>query len=264
MNSIILIVIAVFFIAITFSMFGMGGGLVYIPLFLFFNGNKSEIFILSFLCVFVSSISSAFVYHKAKLIEWRLVGYLGVPLAVMMFLTGFLVNFVSGDFIKIILGLTLVAAGLILIFPMKDLGFSSSLFRKLNKRFPDKKYKMAPVFLSPITFIVGFFAGISGVAAGIFDTPIMVSILKLPPHSSVATSSAIVVMASFSGALGRILSRNLVGVFNYQLIIILFFVFLGAQIGPKISLNINKHFFRKVCGVFILPTGLFYIMKAIF
>ncbi len=262
MNSIVLIVIAVFFIAITFSMFGMGGGLVYIPLFLFFYGNKSEAFILSFLCVLVSSMSSVIVYQKAKLIEWRLVAYLGVPLAVMMFLTGFLINFVSGDFIKIILGLTLVAAGLILTFPMKDIGFSSSIFRKLNKRFPDKKYKMAPVFLSPLTFIVGFFAGISGVAAGIFDTPIMVSILKLPPHSAVATSSAIVIMAAFSGALGRILSKNIVGVFNYQLVIILLFVFLGAQIGPKISLNINKHLFRRICGIAITPTGLFYILKS--
>jgi len=262
MNSIILIVIAVFLLSITFSMFGMGGGLVYVPLFLFFYGNNSKVFILSFLCVLVSSLSSVIVYQKAKLIEWRLVAYLGIPLAIMMFLTGFLINHVSGDFIKIILGLTLTVAGLILIFPMKNIGFSSSVFRKLNKLVPEKKYKMAPIFLSPITFIVGFFAGVSGVAAGIFDTPIMVSILKLPPHSSVATSSAIVVMASFSGALGRMFSRNITGVFSYQLVIILLFVFLGAQIGPKISLNINKHLFRKICGVVITPTGLFYILKS--
>ena len=262
MESIIFIVIAVFLLSITFSMFGMGGGLVYIPLFLFFYGNKSEVFILSFLCVLVSSFSSVIVYQKAKLIEWRLVAYLGIPLSIMMFSTGFLINHVSGSFVKLILGLTLTAAGLILIFPMKDIGFSFSVFKVLNKRFPDKKYKMAPIFLSPLTLIVGFFAGISGVAAGIFDTPIMVSILKLPPHSSVATSSAIVVMAAFSGALGRILSRNITGVFSYQLLIILLFVFLGAQIGPKISLNINKHLFRRICGIAITPTGLFYILKS--
>jgi len=218
MDNIVFIIILVFSLSIVFSMFGVGGGLVYVPLFIYFHGFRSEVFMLSFMCVFVLSLSAVIVYQRARVIEWRLVFYLGGPLAIMMFSTGFLIDYISINFIKLMLGLTLITAGIILIRPIKDIDIPNFLFQKLNKILPDRKYKISPVFMSPITFIVGFFAGISGVAAGIFDTPIM---------------------------------------------IILLFVFLGSQIGPKISLKINKYIFKKICGGFIIPAGIFYVIKAI-
>ena len=63
----ILLVLSVFFIALVFSMFGMGGGLFYMPLFLcLFNPQEASLY--SYFCIFVTSLSAMYVYHKKRLI----------------------------------------------------------------------------------------------------------------------------------------------------------------------------------------------------
>jgi len=74
-----LIAISVFFIALVFSMFGMGGGLFFMPLFLLFFDSFKEASTLSFLCILVTSFSAMITYHQKKLIDWKLLGYLGIP-----------------------------------------------------------------------------------------------------------------------------------------------------------------------------------------
>ena len=62
----------------------------------------------------------------------------------------------------------------------------------------------------------------------------LVGILRVSAHVAVAASSAIIVMVSLLCA------------------------FLGAQIGPRLSLNVNKVGFKKICGIFILLIVILY------
>lgn len=256
-----LIAISVFFIALVFSMFGMGGGLFYMPLFLLFFDSFQEASALSFLCILVTSFSAMIAYYRKKLISWKLMGYLGIPLAASIFITGFLLKCAPVDFLKVVFGVTLFFAGILMSFPFNNYSFLEKIYKPLKRLRAEKQYSASPVIVSPLALVIGLFAGMAGVAGGVFDIPLMVGILKVSAHVAVATSSAIIVLAAFSGWIGRLVSHSLAFNVSAELLIILLCAFLGAQIGPRISLNLNKIIFKKICGIFIVLIGVIYIYK---
>jgi len=249
----LIIFISVFVVALVFSMFGMGGGLIYMPLFLLFIDNYKVASILSFSCISVTAFTAMSVYHREKLIDWTLFGYLGVPLVVMVFLTGVIINIVPILFIKVILGMTLGFAGILMVFTNNNLSISGVFA---------KKYQYPPIYFSPATAAIGILSGMSGVAGGVFEIPLMTTILHVPAHTAVATSSAIVFVASILGFTGRIIANHQnIDIHFSWIVCILFCAFLGGRLGPKISLNISKQKFKKFCGVFVLFIGIYYILQ---
>ena len=86
----------------------------------------------------------------------------------------------------------------------------------------------------------------------------LVGILRVSAHVAVAASSAIIVMASLSGWIGRIVFHSVAFNVSAKFLIILLCVFLGAQIGPRLSLNVNKVGFKKICGIFIVLIVILY------
>jgi len=253
----LLIAVIVFFVALVFSMFGMGGGLFYMPLFLLFVESFREASILSFLCILVTTFSAMLAYHKENLIDWRLVRYLGIPLVAMIFISGFVFKVADVIFLRTVLGLVLVLGGVFMIFYSPNFKISIGSV----KCFSDKKYHIAPIVLAPMSLAIGFLSGMAGVAGGIFVIPLMVSILGTSTHVAAATSSAILVLAAMLGILGRLFSDSLHINFNSELLMILICAFLGAQIGPRISLKLNQQIFKKICGIFILIIGILYMLK---
>jgi len=256
-----LIAISVFFIALVFSMFGMGGGLFYMPLFLLFFNSFQEASALSFLCILITSFSAMIAYQQKKLIDWKLIGYVGIPLAASIFITGFLLKCILMGFLTIIFSVTLLFAGILLLFSFNNHSSIDKRYTQSQKLDANKKYRVLPITVSPLAFVIGLFAGMSGVAGGVFDIPLMVGILRVSAHVAVATSSAIIVMASLSGWIGRVVSHGITFSVSAKFLIILLCAFLGAQIGPRISLNVNKVLFKKLCGLFIILIGLLYMYK---
>lgn len=231
------------------------------PLFLLFFDSFREASTLSFLCILVTSFSAMITYHQKKLIDWKLLGYLGIPLATSIFVTGFLLKLATVDFLKIVFGVTLFLAGILMSFPVHNYSFSGKISNTLERLRANKQYSVSPIILSPLALAIGLFAGMAGVAGGVFDIPLMIGILKVSAHVAVATSSAIIVVAAFSGWIGRVVSHSLAFNFSAELLIILLCAFLGAQIGPRISLSLNKNIFKKICGIFILLIGVMYMYK---
>lgn len=252
-----IIAVSVFFIAMVFSMFGMGGGLFYMPLFLLFIASFREASTLSFLCILVTAFSTMLAYHRKNLIDWRLVKYLGIPLVAMIFMTGFGLRLTNVIFLRTILGLVLFLSGVLMVLPVRSLKTPAGLARC----FLDNKYHIIPIVLVPISLVVGFLSGMAGVAGGVFVIPLMTCILGACAHVAAASSSAILVLAGISGFMGRLLSDNLDINFNWGLLTVLFCAFLGAQIGPRISLKLNKQIFKRICGIFILIIGILYMLK---
>ena len=256
-----LIEISVFFIALVFSMFGMGGGLFYMPLFLLFFDSFQQASVLSFLCILVTSFSAMIAYQQKKMIDWKLIGYIGIPLAASIFVTGFLLKCTPMVFLTIIFGFTLLFAGIVMSISFNNHSSLNKSHTALKKLDANKKYSVSPIFVSPLAFVIGLLAGMAGVAGGVFDIPLMVGILKVSAHVAVATSSAIIVMASLSGWLGRVVSHGVIYSVSAKFLIILLCAFLGAQIGPRISLKVNKVAFKKICGIFIIIVGMLYLYK---
>jgi len=233
------------------------------PLFLLFFDSFQEASALSFLCILVTSFSAMFAYYRKNLISWKLMGYLGIPLAASIFITGFLLKCAPVAFLKIIFGVTLLFAGILMSLSFNNHSYLNKRYTTFQKLNANKQYCVSPLIVSPLTFVIGLFAGMAGVAGGVLDIPLMVGILRVSAHVAVATSSAIIVLAAFSGWIGRVVSHGLTFNISTELLIILLCAFLGAQIGPRISLNLNKVIFKKICGIFIVLIGVLYMYKGI-
>jgi len=252
----------VFLISFLFSSFGMGGGLFYMPLFLLFVEDHFTASFLSFFCVFMTSAGAMLAYCRKGFIDWRLVRHLGLPLVGMIFLSAFFVLKLPLIMIKGIFGWTLVWAGLSMIFPRINRSFFARISADCSKRFPDKEYAFAPWLLSPLTSIIGFLAGIAGVAGGVFEIPLMASVLRVSAHTAVATSSAIIFFASCLGVVGRLIRLPRLCQMDAGLFIALLLCsFSGAQFGPRFSIRMKPERFKKVCGVFILGLGVSALFK---
>jgi uncharacterized membrane protein YfcA len=258
-----LVAINVFFTALIFSMFGMGGGLFYMPLFLVFFESFREASTLSFLCIFLTSLSAMIAYHQEKLIDWRLLLFLGIPLATATLITGFFLSCVTVALLKTILGVTLFLAGISMLTPSHNHLFFGKLQTVLQKLHADDHYCISPLLLSPLTFIIGLFAGTAGVAGGVFHIPLMVTMLRISAHVAVATSSAIIALASCTGWIGRLVSNGIAFIDGAELLIILLCAFFGAHIGPKISIRLHRVLFKKVCGICIVLIGVWYMVKGL-
>lgn len=256
-----MLALSVFCIALVFSVFGMGGGLFYMPLFLAYSGNFRESSALSFLCIAITAFSAMCAYHKQRLIEWKLVGYLGVPLAAAIFVSGFMLKATSAGFLKAILGIALSLGGACMFFSSQTNSLYVALSGVLKKYFPHRQFRVSPVSLAPVSFVIGLLSGMSGVAGGVFEIPLMVSALGVSAHTAAACSSVIVLIAAAAGFAGRFMSNSVHIHFDSYLFFVILCAFLGAQIGPQISLKIKKDAFKKCCAITVVVIGMYYLCK---
>jgi len=257
------IVVSVFLIALIFSIFGMGGGLFYMPFFLLITDNFKESTLLSFMCIFATTSSSAFAYSRKQLTDWRLVSQLGAPMVLTMFASGFFLNMANQDLLKILLGAALLFGGTLMVVRINDNSHLKGVSKRLKGLFPDKRYKMNPLAAFPLSLAIGAYAGMIGISGGVFLMPLMAVVLGAPAHTAAASTSAILAISSLLALLGRFASGNATAVLDARIFLLFAAALAGAQIGPRISIKMKKAPFKRLCGIFILLAGLIYILRTI-
>jgi uncharacterized membrane protein YfcA len=208
-----------FIISIIYSSVGFGGGSSYLALLSLTGLAFIEFRAISLICNIIVVSVGTFLYAKNGFLNWKKViplVFLSIPMA---FLGGYLK--IDKHIFLILLGITLVLASVLMLV-------------KKNKV---KGLKYGPIKTSIIGGIIGFISGMVGIGGGVFLSPI----LHLTNWSSVkniaAASSFFILVNSISGLIGQM--QNTDFQFNYYLTITLAFsVFIGAQIGSRVSIKI--------------------------
>ncbi|MDP8266915.1 MAG: sulfite exporter TauE/SafE family protein [Candidatus Aceula meridiana] len=258
----LILFLCIFLTAFIFSMFGLGGGLFYMPLFLLFFSSPQEASCLSFLCIIVTAATSAAVYVRKRVLDLRLLGFLGVPLIVGVFLSGFWVYRAHNNIIFLILSIILVCAGFLMAFLPKKKFLPSKALERIKERFPDKEYCFHPAVLSPVMAFIGFLCGVSGVAGGVFEVPMMIMILGVPVRRAIGTSAVIVFCSGLLGMAGRLTGGCLLFSFLPSFLFkIVLLALAGAFLGPMVSLKVHQGKFKRICGVIIFVIGLIYFVR---
>ena len=150
-----------FFIALIFSMLGLGGSQLYIPI-LFWLGLdfKTQAIPLGILLNIVNSSSATVTYAKGRLIDWSV----GIPLGITMILfapLGALVNTsLSTEPLILIFALFTALAAILMLSGWKPKS------REFTSR--DRTYIGLAVGI-----VLGFFAGLIGRGGGSFVVPIL-------------------------------------------------------------------------------------------
>lgn len=180
--------------------FGVGGGIVLVPLLLLFyqtTGVTSLVsthlaFGTSLLVIVFAAGSSALRYWRSNQVVWRAVEFLGAGSAVGAFAGAFLAGALEGRVLRQIFA---VMVGIVAV----------QLLTSTKKRKTDQ----VPDTFPPALFLgglgVGLVSALAGVGGGIIAIPLMHSVFKFPFKKALGTSSASIVITACAAGVGYVI-----------------------------------------------------------
>jgi uncharacterized protein len=177
--------------------FGVGGGILLVPVLLYFYQTASVTSLVSthlafgtsLLIIIFASSSSAYQYNRAEHIVWRAVLLIGIGSVVGALAGSFVAAMLQGRTLRQLFAAILVIAALRLL----------SQPRKPKGNLPPD---FAPQRLLPAGLFIGLIASLAGVGGGVLAIPVMYSLFRFPLKKALGTSSAIIGITSFAGAIG--------------------------------------------------------------
>jgi uncharacterized protein len=215
-----LLIAAVFLISLGLTMVGLGGGLIFSPLFVILGMAKTEAASASLFLNLIAAGSAAFAYSRKNMVDFSL----AIPLIVASSLAApigsyFNVRIDLKPFL-IIMAVVLALAGVrMLLSPPGD--------AEGDGMPPSKKFAGGIA----IGVCIGFMGGLLGIGGGVFVVPLLIYALKTPTKIAAASSTFIVCFSSLTGFLGYAVMEKINWVFILPAAAA---AFAGGQAGARI------------------------------
>jgi uncharacterized membrane protein YfcA len=285
----LILIVTGFFIGIISAMVGIGGGLITVPVLIFFFGLDQPVAsaISTIVIVFTSS-AGAFTYFKQKRIDLRTGVFFALIIIPSAFMGGIIADNLDKDVLLLIFGILLILVALRKIMsevnknrlknsnsklnseieiPYEETNLNYSLFpqskevRRIIDDKGEKFYYTVNLHRSLIGALVGgFIGGLLGVGGGVIFVPVLTSVGNLPAHIGVATSTFAIVFSSLSASIARILGPNVL----YDYVIALAFgTVIGARLG---ALKVRKISSKNLLLIFyfiVIIAGIRAIIQAL-
>ena len=245
--QIIIMSIIVFFIAVSMSMVGKGGGNFYVLAMVLAGVSMHEAATSSQLIMMVTSLTSMLVFNKHKKVDWKLGLMIEIPTAVMAFVGGYFAGNIEGITLKLMFAILMLAVTIFMLIPVKEKPIEQkNKFGYWNRTFKEHKYTVNLLLVLPLTGIVGFFAGAIGISGGVFKVPLMVMLCGIPMEIAVGTSSAMVALTAFMGFMGHTVN----GSFSLQMALPLSMVaVIGGFLGSKFAVKSKPKNLKKIFAI---------------
>lgn len=224
-------------------MVGLGGGLVFSPLFLLLKFPVTTAVSASLFLNGIAAVSASIIYFRKKMVDVKV----GLPLLVTSTLFAPL-----GAMVTTRINLRVFTGILTLVIFM---GAMRMLF--------SKKIEVETTAVSPVRriiggggigVVIGVIAGLLGIGGGVFIVPLLIYVLKVPTKTAAATSMFIVVFSSFSGFVAHISLADTDWKFILTAAI---FSFMGGQLGSRIMVDkLKGRTVRRIFGLVLLVFAL--------
>ena len=244
------IIILFFLVAILYSSVGFGGGSSYLAILALTGIIFTQIRATALLCNIVVVSSNVFLFYQQKELDCKKT----IPLVILSVPFAFL-----GGYLKINQNFFFILLGFTLFFAAITMWFSKKISVSNKKKTKQNTFKN-----SSLGGVIGFISGIAGIGGGIFLAPILHLTNWDTPKKIAATASFFILVNSFSGLLGQYSNPN----FNMDwklTSILVFTVFIGGQIGSRIS---NKYFssiqLKKTTAIVIVLVSIRILWKYLF
>ena len=253
--------VAVFALAVPFSMVGQGGGSTYVPILLMTGMGMHEASTTSLFIIMLASIASTLVFGRKKTVDWGLL-FAIVPFAIVgSFAGGYVAQWVSSIALKVIFIAVLGVAAFFMLRPAtegKRPDFMPSWYC-WDRTCGEYKYQISMGVLIPAIALVGFIAGLIGVGGGLFLLPLLILLFGCPTRIAIGISSTYVGITALPGFLGHLLGGD---PFNVWIALPLSAAaFVGASLGPLISLRIGVPKLRIILAVVLVALAVWMIIK---
>lgn len=191
MSISIFLLIAIFFISLILTMVGLGGGLIFSPLFVIFGFAKSDAASASLFLNLTAAASAAYTYSRKEMVDFSL----SIPLIISTAIAApfgsyFNVHIDPKPFL-IIMAIVLALAGCrMLISPPDEV--------KTRRMKTSQKLFSGAI----IGACIGMMSGLLGIGGGVFIVPLLIYVTKTPTKIAAASSTFIVCFSSLTGFLG--------------------------------------------------------------
>ena len=211
---------AILVLAFIFSMLGLGGAMLYIPVFHWFGYDfKSVAIPTGLLLNGITALSAAVFYLRSKMVD--------IKGSVPLIISSFIGAPVGAYFTRLVPTRTLI-----LLFAVSMVYAGGRMLLTSARADKDRMMETGPrmTLMSVSGFFIGFLAGLLGVGGGFLFVPMMIA-MGYPTKKAAATSSFVVIFSSFSGFAGHVAE----GHFDWLLMITTSIaVIIASQIGARV------------------------------
>lgn len=250
-----------FILAIFFSMLGLGGGILYMPILLQSGFNYYEASATALTLIITLSVTATFVYHLNSLVDWKIVLFLEPFSIIGAYWGGYNSHLIPERYLITLFSFVMIISAFFILFPIPTTlkKNSDKNFIGIIKRNKMNCYYHINLWLGiPLSFLAGFLSSVLGIGGGFAKIPLMTLVFNVPTKIAIATSSAMMILTATAGALGHFKAGHL----NFKLVLILSVaVFFGSLIGPKISIKANKKFLDIAISIIFIIVSLWMMFK---
>jgi len=200
--------------------------------------------------IFTSS-ANAIVHWRARNINWRVVGIIGIPGAIAAFIGALLLSHFSMEATKPWVSGFLLAMGLVILWQFR-IPIVQRKPRSANHKW-----------LAPVGALAGFTDATSGGGWGVITTSTLVVSRSLNPLESVGTTIAARLIVSISGSTGFVIGLGLTGI---DWLVVICLLVGGVMATPLIALVIRYVSQRSIglsMGVFLVTLNCFQLYQAL-
>ena len=251
-----------FLIGIVASMVGVGGGVFIVPLLtLAYGFSPSEAVGTSLATIIFTSLASTANYSRQKRIYYKTGLILALTTVPGAFLGAYLTSIIEERLLGLIFGIFLFFVALRMILRLnfsrseKEKSADHALVRSEGLLFKSRANFLSGVMLS---FFGGLSSGLLGIGGGSLLVPIMVMVMNMPMHITVATSMFTMIFTSTSGVVQHFSLGNIQ--FEHMLLLVLGTIF-GAQLGAYTSKRISASNLRRIFGAVLVIVSIRMILK---
>lgn len=235
-------------IAFVYSSVGFGGGSSYLAVLAIYSLPYQEIRLTALICNVIVVVGGVIIYLRNKQVDWRKIlplTLISVPMAYL----GAIIK-LSQETFFLILGFTLILAAL-LLWIQTD---------KKDKDYRTENYKPSLVQNSLLGGGIGFLPGLVGIGGGIFLSPLLNLIKWDTAKKIAATSSVFILVNSISGIAGQFSKLSVEMNFS-RIGILCLSVFIGGQIGSRMSIKWNPLIVKRMTAVLVFIAGINVLIK---
>ncbi|ATZ18735.1 hypothetical protein ESOMN_v1c03530 [Williamsoniiplasma somnilux] len=239
-----LLIIITLVISVLGSLSGVGGGVLFLPLFLLLlvNNNFQEIKLLSTILVFTSSLINTCINFYKK--QYNYLIFLNVIIFAIpgVFLGNYLETLINPKWVQFLIALLLLMVSIILILQMY-------VIKPNQKKEPIAKYnwiyivqnqqKINCLQLSLIIFLAGILTSLTGIGGGPIIMPILLIWLKLNLKVSVPISHSIIAVTSL---ITLITNYKVIGNYQIDWLTVVLPTIIGVIIGTLSAIYFKKYF----------------------
>jgi uncharacterized membrane protein YfcA len=238
MTASVLLITAIFSISLVLTMVGLGGGLIFSPLFIILGFAKSGAASASLFLNLIAAASAAYTYSRKKMVDFSLAIPLIISSSLAAPIGAYLNMRIDVKPFLIILAVVLALAGVRMLI-------STSGEVEAVGVGPSKKI----IGGIGIGAVIGVMGGLLGIGGGVFIVPLLIYVMKTPTKIAAASSTFIVCFSSLTGFMGYVSMETI----NWLFILPAAAAsFAGGQAGARImSSKLKERSIRAIFSVIL-------------